>query len=127
MAGDNAAVTPGIRRHLLAGALILALPLTVPGCRNRVTADRGTFVGKWKSSRILTPFLLHENGTWEILRDDGEVLEYGVWQYQDDEIMWTYKIDLQVRHERNKVVSANPREFVLRETNGDHTTFVRLD
>lgn len=127
MAGNNAALASGLRRRLLTTALLLAIPLALSGCTGKTVAGRDAFIGKWKSSRILTPIVLNDNGTWEILESDGRVLEYGVWQYDNNAILWTYKIDLQIRHERNPVISANRREFILREIDGRLTTFNKLD
>lgn len=89
--------------------------------------NRKSFVGKWQSSRLLTPLRLYENGEWEILKDDGAVLQYGVWEYKNNALLWSYKIDGEVGHDINAVLSAKAQAFQLKEKDGSTTTFVRLD
>jgi len=109
-----------IRRAL---AVVLASAL-VFGCSE--TASTKSFVGKWKSSKIMTPVYLYENGEWEICKDDGGVLQYGVWVYKDNTIIWTYKDGAQIGHDPNAVVSVTPQEFKVRERDSSITSFVRL-
>lgn len=109
-------------------ALILVAPMLLIGCSRHKPISQKDFVGKWKSSRMATaPLHLRDNGECEIVKDDGTVLQYGVWQYKDSAILWSYKVDYQVGHDMNVVLSAAPREFQLREKDGSVTTFARLD
>ena len=85
------------------------------------------FVGKWKSSKLKTPIYLYANGEWEIRKDDGAVLQYGVWQYKDKRIIWSYKIGSHVGHDSNPVLSATAHEFQVGESDGTTTTFKKLD
>lgn len=111
-----------LRRGLLVLVLILQL-----GCSPPNLVDRKFFVGVWISSRLSLPLHLYENGEWELLKDDGSVLQYGVWDYRQNEILWHYKYGGQVHRDSTTVLSANSRAFQLRERNGDKTTFVRQD
>lgn len=106
-------------------AAMIAVPLTACSRRSSVTAR--DFVGKWKSSRLTTPLRLEENGEWQIVQDDGSVLQRGVWQYLDHAILWSYKVDGEIGHDKNAVLSVSPGKFELRERDGSTTTFVRLD
>jgi hypothetical protein len=85
------------------------------------------FVGKWRSSKLVTPIYLYANSEWEIKKDDGAILQYGIWQYQDKKLTWSYKMDSSVGHDVNAVVSANSTEFKLLENDGTTTTFTRLE
>ena len=116
----------GRLRRAIACSILLA-PILLSGCSGRDSFSQKDFVGKWKSSRLVTPLYLRENGEWEIQKDDGAVLQYGVWQYKDKAILWSYKIDGQIGHDRNTVLSVTRREFQLREKDGSTTTFARLD
>jgi hypothetical protein len=87
-----------------------------------------TFVGKWKSSRLETPIHLYDNGEWEIKTEDGGVLQYGVWQYKDNNIIWSHMDSSSFfAHDVNLVVSAAPSVFQVKEKDGSTTTFVRFD
>ena len=88
---------------------------------------RESFIGKWKSSRLLSPLILYENGEWEILKDDGGVFQYGVWEYREEKLTWYYKIDGQTAADANTVLSVTPQMFQLREKDGSTTTFTRLN
>lgn len=109
-------------RHLACG---LFIALAVLGCGSGAKTD--DFVGKWQSSRLTTPLLMHANGEWEVLREDGSVIQYGVWQYLHNEILWSFQQDGQLGHDANPVVSVSPKEFRLRERNGTTTVFRRID
>jgi len=110
-----------------AGVLAVALfAVTAAGC-SRPSVTARDFVGEWKSSRLVTPLVMRDDGTWEIREADGHVLQYGVWQYKDERIMWSYKVDGQIGHDINPVVSVKPREFKLRERDGTVSTFERRD
>jgi hypothetical protein len=96
-------------------------------CSGGETPGPKTFAGKWQSSRSTIPIYLYENGEWEIKRDSGEVLQYGVWHYQGQRIVWTFKAGDHVAHEANSVLSASDKEFRLRERDQSTTVFKRLD
>ncbi len=85
------------------------------------------FVGKWKSSKLATPIYLYANSEWEIKKDDGAILQYGVWQYKDKKLTWSYKMDGSVGHDVDPVVSANSKEFKVLENDGVTTIFTRLE
>jgi hypothetical protein len=105
-------------------AALLALALVACGDRHKPNA--ATFVGKWRSSKFDTPLFLYANGEWEVKLEDGSVLQYGIWEYRDGNITWSVKIGSKVRHDVNSVVSANDREFRLKE-GFQVTVFERLD
>ena len=110
----------GVRRAL---AVVLASVLIL-GCSE--AANTKSFVGKWKSSKLMTPVYLYENGEWEIREDDGGVLQYGVWVLKDNMIIWTYKDGSQIGHDPNAVVSVTAQEFKVRERDSSITRFTRL-
>jgi hypothetical protein len=105
-------------------ALVLAVVFSMAACGK--AASRADFVGKWKSSKLETPLHLYENGEWEIKKEDGGVLQFGVWQYTDGRIIWSVKVDGQIMHDPNKVLSVKPKEFSLAERGGT-TVFKRLE
>ena len=84
------------------------------------------FVGKWQSSRLVTPLHLAANGEWEIRTGEGTVLQYGVWRYEDKKIVWTIKQGGRISDDVNAVLSVAPAEFRLRERDGSTTVFKRL-
>jgi hypothetical protein len=108
----------------LAGLLVVG---QLTACSGDEALSQKTFVGKWQSSRSTIPIHLYENGEWEIRRDNGEVLQFGVWQYQGHRIIWTYKVGDHVGHEANSVLSASKNAFSLREKDQRTTVFQRLD
>lgn len=112
-------------RLLLVSMLVLIAVLT--GCSGGEKYAERDFVGKWQSSRVTTPVYLYDNGEWELKLDDGTVQQYGVWQYFDNKIMWTVRVDGRISHDVNAVLSAGPREFQLRERDGSTTIFSKLD
>lgn len=97
------------------------------GCGSGSAAKEARFVGKWQSSRLSTPLVMHANGEWEVLREDGSAFQFGVWQYADDAIVWSIKQDGRIGHDTNKVLSVKPEEFSVRERDGSTTVFRRLD
>jgi hypothetical protein len=105
----------------------LVTALSFSGCSGRDAVTEKTFVGKWKSSKLATPLYLHANGEWEIKTEDGAILQFGVWEYKDEKIVWTYKIDSHIGHDANPVLSAKPREFRLRESDRTTSIFTKLD
>jgi len=109
----------------------LALPVVLLGlglaaCGDRNKATHTTFVGKWKSSKLETPLFLYDNGEWEIKKEDGGVLQYGIWEYRDGRITWIVKLGSEIHRDVNAVVSANDKEFRLKEGT-QVTVFNRLD
>jgi hypothetical protein len=115
-----------LNSRLVLTVMLVALA-TLNGCSNRETFTEKNFVGKWSSTRTTTPVYLYENGEWEIKTDEGSVLQFGVWQYKDNNIMWSYKVDDRMGHDTNAVLSATPREFQLRESDRSITTFSKID
>jgi len=115
-------LTSSLRRT--AFLLVLAGALTACGAKHPAT--QAFFVGKWKSSKLETPLVLFDNGEWEIKRDDGGVLQYGIWEYRDGNIIWSFKSGGQIIRDVNPVVSAKGNEFRLQEGT-QITVFNRLD
>lgn len=116
-----------VKNTRLALALLLLMIATLSGCSKRETYAEKDFVGKWKSSKVSTPIYLYENGEWELMSNEGEIMQYGVWQYFDNKIMWSYKIADQMGHDTNAIVSASPEEFRLRERDKSITIFSKLE
>lgn len=110
---------------LVAAWLLTAVMLA--GCSKPEPVTAQHFVGKWQSSKLTTPIYLYENGEWEIKSDTGTVLQYGVWEFKGDKIIWSFKYDGYIGLDPNLVVSTTPREFQLREADGKITTFRKLD
>ena len=111
---------------LISNLLLVTVLITLGACSGEKVSEK-QFVGKWKSSKLETPIYLHDNGEWEIKTEDGAVLQYGIWQYEDDSIRWSYKINSQIGHDVNAVLSATPLEFQVKEGDGSTTTFSKLD
>jgi hypothetical protein len=115
----------GVRIGRLAvGAVLLSLALAA--CSGKNPVSPASFVGKWKSSKLETPVILYDNGEWEIKTDTGGILQYGVWEYRDGRIVWSFKIDGKIGHDANRVISVSDKEFRLQEGN-QVTVFKRLD
>jgi hypothetical protein len=109
-------------------SLLFVAALTLYGCSGREIITENNFVGKWKQSKLETPIYLYANGEWEIKQDDGTILQYGVWQYKDNEIIWGFKqSNSHILHDINPVLSASPQEFQLQENDRTITTFKKLD
>ncbi|MCX7141693.1 MAG: hypothetical protein NT123_11520 [Proteobacteria bacterium] len=121
------AMTSGKMRASIACRFMLAAGLLVSGCADRQDITEKQFVGKWKSSKLTTPMYLYANGEWEIKTEEGGILQYGVWEYKDKRIVWSFKIDSQIGHDVNPVLSATPREFRLLEADKSTTIFSRID
>lgn len=115
-----------MQRRFVICALSAVLVAMVPGCKRTPPVEAADFVGRWQSSRLTTPLVLHANGDWEIKNDQGEVLQYGVWSYVPGQFLWTFKHGAQVQHEVNPLLSFDPSAFSLRETDGTVSTFTRL-
>jgi len=107
--------------------LLLSSAVLLAACSGKDVATEKSFVGKWKSSKLETPVYLYENGDWEIKKDDGAVLQFGVWEYKNKNITWSYKINSYIGHDTNPVLSANSEEFQVRESDGTTTTFSKLE
>lgn len=110
----------------VAGAL-LVLAASLGACSKQESIKDQSFVGKWHSSKATAPIRMDENGEWELLTTEGGVTQYGVWQYFDNKLMWSIMVDGYMHHDVNSVLSANPKEFKLRERDGSVTTFSKLD
>ena len=106
--------------------LLLALLAPLAGCSGRKAPTAASFVGKWHSSKLDTPIHLYSNGEWEIKKEDGSVLQYGVWDYEDDRIIWNFKMGSQIVRDVNRVQSVALKDFRLHEDQAI-TTFTRLD
>ncbi|WP_162086431.1 hypothetical protein [Sulfuriferula nivalis] len=105
-------------------ALLLAAFMCVSCSRETITAK--SFIGKWKSTRLETPTYLYENGEWEIKTEDGVILQYGIWQYEHNKIIWIDKAGSGIETDANAVLSVTPQEFRVKENDGTTTTFSRL-
>lgn len=119
------AKSPALRRALLrtTGAVLL---LALGACSRHGEINAKLFVGKWHSSRLATPLYLYENGEWEIKKDDGAVLQYGVWEYKDRRILWSYKLGKQFGHDANTVLAASAQEIRLQEADNSITILSKL-
>ena len=113
-------------RHLRWIVPVLLVLVLVTYCSGP-KVKQSDFVGKWKSTRLVTPLYMYGNGEWEIKKDDGTILQYGVWRYEDKKIIWTVKLDSYIHHDVNPLLSFAPREFKLREADGATTMFSKLD
>jgi len=110
----------------LTGFLVVAAVL-LTGCQDQGTADRQNFIGKWQSSRLATPLYLYENSEWEIKQEDGSVLQYGIWEYKNKKIIWSYKMGGRIEQDINQVIMVAPRKFQVRESDKTITSFEKLD
>lgn len=111
------------------GGLTLVIVLTsllLASCGGKKSATPASFVGKWKSSKLETPLVLYDNGEWEIRKDDGGVLQYGIWEYRDASIIWSFKNGTRIHRDVNAVLSVTDTEFRLKEGT-QITVFKRLD
>lgn len=109
------------------GWLGVLIAMVLVACSGGETPSPATFVGKWQSSRSTVPIHLYANGEWEIKRDSGEVLQFGVWQYQGHRIIWSFKDGDHIGHEANSVLSASQQAFSLRERDQTTTVFQRME
>jgi hypothetical protein len=107
--------------------LVLVIGLSIHFLFGSKRASEHDFVGKWQSSRAVTPIYLDANGEWEIRKDDGTVLQYGVWRYEGKQLIWSIKQGARVIDDANPVLSVTPAEFQLRERDGQVTVFKRLN
>lgn len=106
-------------------ALLLAAACLLGACGHKSPPAR-EFVGVWTSSRTTTPISMYDNGEWEIKSSDGHVMQYGVWQIVDDNIMWSYKDGGAISHDVNPILSAESNKFQVRERDNTVTTFTRV-
>lgn len=111
------------RRGWIGLLAVLACLAVLAGCKR--TSERD-FVGKWQSSRAVTPIYLAANGEWEIRQDDGTVLQYGVWRYADQTLNWSIKQGSRIMDDPTPVLSVEPDQFKLKERDGATTVFKRL-
>jgi len=108
-------------------AATLVLTLIASGCaRNESSYSEKNFIGEWQSSRVGTPVYLQEDGEWDLKTENDEVQQYGIWQFFDNQILWTVRVNGQIRHDLNPVLSVTADEFQLQEKDGSVTTFHRL-
>lgn len=113
------------RRALLLAAYAATL-LALTACSRPTLIDAKLFVGKWHSSRLATPLYLYANGEWEIRQDGGALLQYGVWEYKDQRLLWSYKLGKQIGHDATTVLAASPQEIRLQESDNSITIFTKL-
>ena len=106
--------------------VMLVLCLTLTGCSGRQHTSKTSFVGKWQSSKLSTPLFLYDNGEWEIKRDEGGVLQYGVWEYREGYLVWYVKLGGRLEKDVNAVLSVAPQEFRLQERDGV-SVFTRIE
>ncbi len=109
----------------LTASLLLAACLI--SCQNQDAADSKNFIGKWKSSRLATPLYLYENNEWEIKQDDGAILQYGIWEYKNKKIIWSYKMGSRLEQDINPVIMVASGKFQVRESDQTITSFEKLD
>lgn len=107
--------------------LFIATSFLLQGCSAKDKITENNFVGKWKSSKLEIPVYLYSNGEWEIKLDNGSVLQFGIWEYKDKNIIWSFKTEQNVLRDVNAVLSVAPREFRLSEADKTKTIFTRLD
>lgn len=96
------------------------------GCTGSQAEQRALLLGAWQSSKLVTPLYLYDNGEWEIKKDDGAVLQYGLWHYKDKKITWTHRAANALGQEVNAVVRLQPNQFELREADQSLTVFNKL-
>lgn len=108
------------------GALLFATALILFSVDTETITEK-YFIGKWQSSKLETPIYLFANGEWEIKKDDGAVLQFGVWQYMGEKIIWSYTAGTIVEHDVNTVLSVTSQEFQLQENDRTTSTFKRLE
>ena len=73
--------------------------------------------------RSTIPIYLYENGEWKSRETAVRCSNTGVWHYQGQRIVWTFKAGDHVAHEANSVLSASDKEFRLRERDQSTTVF----
>lgn len=112
-------------KKLSALLLVILLGLFYIATNEKIT-DKN-FVGKWQSSKLATPIYLYENNEWEIKKDDGTVLQYGVWQYKDKRLIWSYKMGYDIGHDVDPILKVEKDTFKVLEADRSITTFTRLN
>lgn len=120
----------GFLVNLLKGPLtfLLVASLLLLGCSEQESTTVESFVGKWQQTKLVTPIYLYANGEWEIKTDDGSILQYGVWQYKDKNLFWSFKqANSNILHEVTPVLSVTSQEFQIQESDMTVTTYKRLD
>lgn len=107
-------------RVLLAGVFAFGLV----ACKKAISEK--DFVGKWQSTRTNTPIHMGANGEWEIRAADGHVLQYGLWRFADQKLIWSVKQEGKLVDDPNPVLTMAPTEFSVQELNGSTTVFKRV-
>ncbi len=106
--------------------MLAAVGLTATGCKPPDVKNRTLLVGKWQSSKLVTPLYLYDNGEWEIKQDDQTVLQYGVWALKGNTLTWSYKSGSRIISDVNTVETLKATAFTLRETDQSVTLLTRL-
>ena len=115
------------KHHAVVSSTFMLALAFLASCSNGDGISKKSFIGKWQSSRMETPLYLHENSDWEIKKDDGTIVQYGIWEYKDKKIIWSYKVDSRIGHDVNHVLTVTPGKFQLLESDQTLTSFNRLD
>lgn len=110
---------------LRAACRCLATAVLVAGLAACQRIHERDFIGKWQSSRAVTPIYLAANGEWEIRQDDGTVLQYGVWRYADRQLVWSIHQGTRIVDDPTAVQSMTRDQFKLQEQDGSTTVFRR--
>lgn len=113
-------------RFRMVFVFLVVLGVVLSACGAKTQATHAFFVGKWKSSKLSMPVVLLDNGEWEIRSENGDVLQYGLWEYRGDSIVWRFKRGSETLTEVNPVIYAKDREFRLEE-GGQTTVFLRIE
>lgn len=113
-----------LRRRIACIVASSLLVLALAACQR---ISEGDFVGKWQSFRAVTPIHLAANGEWEIRKDDGTILQYGVWRYADKKIIWSIRQDRRIIDDATPVLAVEPKVFRVKERDGTTTVFRRFD
>lgn len=116
-----------VKYYKLFFLLLLVAALIVYSRQNQPTLTTEIFTGKWQSSKLATPIHLYANGEWEIKTDIGVILQYGVWEFKNKKIIWSFKAGSYIKHDANTVLSVSPQEFTLLEENNSTTIFRKLN
>ncbi len=122
----QALISP-LGHYLRLWSLFLLMACALSACSGKANTKPESFVGKWQSSRLETPLHIRASGEWEVKKDDGRVLQLGLWSYKDDRFTWFVKLDGKTIQDINAVVSVKSYQFQLREADQSITTFTRLE
>jgi len=116
-----------MRNKYLIIAVVIAIFVGIYSLQKKQTYKESDFVGKWVTSRTMTPIHLYANGEWEIKQEDDTVLQYGVWRYEPGYLVWVNKQGDQFINDRDPVVSVAKDQFQVKEADGSLTAFKRTD